>query len=234
MRWAGWLKWIAVAIVALFGLMLVGILGWSYIDVRTAVGKAKNEIETAAREGKAEIESAAREGTKEIASARETIAGLKVQVKQIQSDIDRYRRVNSEIAKLQEEFTKVKDQIVDFGKRRLKAETIETTGPGPGAWSIGVTGCPPSTIQGNLVTYCAQGSPLSLFQVTSTGERRPVASLSAVGFQDVSTAAKPTCTAANRGTFYVEKGTGQVADKPFLCAKTSDNTYGWIQLGMIP
>jgi hypothetical protein len=219
MKWVRWLGTITALIVALFGLML----GLSYRDVWTAVGK-----------GKAEIETAVRKGTNDVDSARQTIFALEGQVKQIQSDIDGYKKVNREIAKLQKQFTEVQEQIVDFGKRRLKAEGLETTGPGPGRFSFGELGCPPSVEKGNLVTYCAQGSPLSLFQVTSTGDRRPVSSLSAVGFQDVSTAGKPTCTAANRGTFYVEKGTGQVADKPFLCVKTSDNTYGWIQLGMIP
>ena len=219
MKWASWLGSIAALIVVLFGLLL----GKSYWDVRTAVGKANAEIETAVREG-----------TNEIDSARQTIPGLTEQVKQIQSDIDGYKKVNREIAKLQKQFTEVQGQIVDFGKRRVRAEIMETTGPGPGRIAFGEIGCPPSVEQGQLVTYCAQGSPLSLFQLTSTGERRPVSSLSPVGFQDVSIAPKPTCTAANRGTFYVEKGTGQVADKPFLCAKKSDNTYGWIQLGMIP
>jgi hypothetical protein len=63
---------------------------------------------------------------------------------------------------------------------------------------------------------------------------RPVSSLSPVGFRDASTAAKPNCTAENRGTFYVEKGAGKIADKPFLCAKKSDNSYEWIGLAVVP
>ena len=36
------------------------------------------------------------------------------------------------------------------------------------------------------------------------------------------------------GTFYAEKGSGTVADRPYLCAKKADNTYGWLQLATIP
>jgi hypothetical protein len=61
-----------------------------------------------------------------------------------------------------------------------------------------------------------------------------VSSFSSIGFQDASTDPKPSCSAARRGTFYVEKATGKGADKPFLCARKSDNTYDWIQLAVIP
>jgi hypothetical protein len=219
MKWGGWLVKIAALILLAFGFLL----GKTYLDVQTAV-----------KAGKAEIETAVQEGTKDIGMVRQSITGLNGQVKELQSNIERYKKVNSEIAKLQKEFKEVRGEIVDLGNRRVRAKTMETTGPGPGRISFGEIGCPPSVEPGNVVTYCAQGSPLSLFQVTSTGERKPVSSLSPVGFQDVSIAPKPTCTAANRGTIYVEKGTGMVADKPFLCAKKSDNKYDWIQLGMIP
>ncbi len=81
--------------------------------------------------------------------------------------------------------------------------------------------------------HSTQGTPPTLFQLTPK-ELRAVSSLSPVGFQDVSTAPKPTCTTANRGTFYVEKGIVRVADRPFLYVKKSDTTYEWIQLGIIP
>jgi uncharacterized protein YoxC len=219
MKWASWLGKIAALIVVLFGLLL----GKSYWDVWTAV-----------REGKAKIETAVREGTKDIDAVRRETTELNKQVKQLQSEIGRYKQVNSEIEKLQKEFNAVQGQMIDLGKRSLRVQTLETSGPGPSQMAFNVVGCPPSTERVSGVVYCVQGSPLSLFQLTSTGERRPVSSLSPVGFQDASIAPKPPCTAGNRGTFYVEKGAGKVADKPFLCAKQSDNTYAWIQLGIIP
>lgn len=131
----------------------------------------------------------------------------------------------------------LQDKVVDFGERDLKVGRIMTTGSGPSYEAYGTLGCPTVadalTKDGKLVAYCAQGSPPSLFQLTST-ELRPVASLSPMGFQDSSTAPKPACAVANRGTFYVEKGTGRIADKPFLCIKRLDGTYEWIQLGMLP
>lgn len=219
-KWASWLGSIVALILVFFGL----VIGKSYWDVWTAVEKGKTEIETSVQEGK-----------KDIDELRQTTTGLKDQAKQLQSDIDRYNQLNIEIAKLQKQFNEAEGKIVDLGKRGLRASSMETTGPGPGLISFTKIGCPSSALaKGDKVAYCAQGSPLSLFQLTSVGELRPVSSLSPVGFQDVSIASKPTCTAANRGTFYAEKGTGTVADKPFLCVKKSDNTYDWIQLGMIP
>jgi cell division protein FtsB len=241
MRWGKWLGSIAAIFLALIGLLL----GRGYWDVSTVAEKGKTEIETSVHEGK-----------KEIDELRQTTTGLKDQVKQLQSDLDRYnqldieiaglqkqllssldgyKRVDSKIAKLQEQFNKAEEKIVDLGKRGLRASFMETTGAGPSLISFGKIGCPSSALAtGTKVAYCAQGSPLSLFQLTSVGELRPVSSRSTIGFQDVSTASKPTCTVDNRGTFYAEKGTGTAADKPFLCVKKSDNTYDWIQLGMVP
>lgn len=219
MKWAKWLGSITAVIVASFGLMI----GWSYHDVRTAV-----------ESGKIQIDAAVREGMKDIDVVRQSTTGLSIEIKQLQSDIDRYKQVNGVIAKVQKELTDIKKDVVDLGNRTLKVGTLETSGTGTSSLSFGNPGCPSSPVQGTKVTFCAQGSPLSLFQVTSAEGSRPVSSLSPVGFQDTSTAAKPTCTAANRGTFYVEKATGEVTDKPFLCARKSNNMYSWVQLGTIP
>ncbi len=54
------------------------------------------------------------------------------------------------------------------------------------------------------------------------------------GLQDASSAAKPTCAVALRGTFYSEKGAPGVADQPFLCAHKGDNSYAWVQLVTVP
>jgi hypothetical protein len=220
MKWARWLGGITAVIVALFGLLL----GKSYYDIRTAVGTGKSEISSAVQQGKTEIDT-----------VRQTITGLKEQVAEVQQDTNRYKQVNTDIEKLQKQLMAVQNQIIDFGRRGLRANSFEATAPGPGYFEFGIVGCPTvAPEKGFQVVYCAKGSPLSLFQVTSAGDVRPVSSLSPIGFQDASIAAKPTCATTNRGTFYVEKGAGNVADKPFLCTKKSDNTYAWIQLGMIP
>jgi hypothetical protein len=223
MKWGTWLGSITAVIVALFGLML----GWSYHDVRTAVATGKTEIGTAVQQGK-----------NDIGAVRQTIIDLKVQVAEVESDTNRYKQVNSDIGKLQKKLMAVQGQILDLGSRTLRVGTLETTGTGgPSSMSFGNLGCQPSALpEGQKVAYCAEGSPPSifLFQRTFTGDLRPVSSVSPVGFQDASNARKPTCTAANRGTFYVEKGSGKMADKPFLCARKSDNTFDWIQLVMVP
>jgi hypothetical protein len=216
MKWGRWLAATVGVILTLFAIML----GWSYHDVRAAV-----------KAGTDQIDAAVKDGEKDIAAVRDTTAGLKKQVAQLQSDTEGYAQVNQRIAKLQEGLTRVRKDIVDLGNRRLRVGTLETTGEGPSSLSLGRLGCPPSALaKGTQVAYCAQGSPTSLFQRTSSGDLRPVSSFSPVGFQDVSTGPKPACTAASRGTFYVEKGAGKEADKPLLCARKSDNTYGWIQL----
>lgn len=127
----------------------------------------------------------------------------------------------------------VQGQVIDFGEREIKARKMTTTGRGPSSLGFTNIGCPASA-GGSKVEYCAQGSPLSLFQVTSSGESRPVSSRSPVGFQDASIGPKPPCSAANRSTFYVEKGSDNDADKPLLCVKDSKNNYYWIQLSMVP
>jgi hypothetical protein len=218
MRWSTWLGSVVALFVALFGLMLHGY----YHDVGTTVENGKRDIMTAIKEGQNDIDA-----------VRQTIPRLKQQVVAIQADINQYKKVNNEIEKLQTQLTSVKGQIVDLGSRDLKANTVMTTGPGPGYFGIGELGCLSST-KGYKVIYCAQGSPTSLFQLTSTGDLTPVSGRSAAGFQDLSTTAKPTCNTAKRGTFFVEKGAGRVADKPFLCARKSDNTFDWVQLVVIP
>jgi hypothetical protein len=231
MKWASWLGRIAVVIGVLFALLF----GKGYWDVWAAVEKGKTEIETSIQRGKKDIETSIGEAKKEIEKLRQTNAGLEKEGKEIRADIERYRKLNVSIEALQKQIVEVQRQVVDLGERGLRAKTVETTGPGPFLLSVHEIGCPPSVLaKGAKVAYCVQDSPLSLYQRAATGELRPVSSLSPVGFQDVSTAPKPTCTAANRGTFYVEKGTGKVADKPFLCVKKSDNTYDWIQLSVNP
>jgi hypothetical protein len=230
MKWATWLGSIVALVVALFAILL----GKSYMDVHTTVKAGEAEIATSVLEGKKAIEPVLESARREVTEFHQTATGINQEYKDLQSDIGRYKQVNQSIEKLQKQFDAVQGQIVDLGERSLVAKTLEARGPGPSYFSFTRLGCPPPPEEKNFVAYCAQGSPLSLYQVTSAGGVRPVSGLSPSGFQDASTAPKPTCTAANRGTLYVEKGGVKVADKPFLCAKKSDNTYDWIQLGTAP
>jgi gas vesicle protein len=219
MTWLTWLGSIATVIVALFGLLI----GWSYRDVRTAVAS-----------GKTQIDAAVREGVNIINAEKQTAEKLNDQLEQLKSNVDQYSQVNKSIEKLQKEIIAVQGQIVDLGEKGLRANSLETTGPGPASIGFNKMGCPTSDPKRSAVVYCVQGSPLSLYQLTSGGELRPVSSRSPVGFQDVSNAAKPTCTSFIRGTFYLEKGAGKAPDEPFVCAKESNDTYDWIQLGITP
>jgi hypothetical protein len=224
MKWAGWTRNTVGVIVALFALLL----GWSYLDVRKAVQAAKAEIDTAAVEAKSDINA-----------VRQTTTGLKSEVVQLQSDIDSYKQVNVSIATVQKELTDVKTDVLDLRKKDVKVHTLETVGSPSdagvgGGIGINELGCQPSKwSKAAKLLLCAQGSP-PLFYQRAGDDVRPISSLSPVGFRDASTGTKPTCTAAARGTFYVEKGAGKIADKPFLCAKKSDNTYEWIQLAVVP
>lgn len=134
----------------------------------------------------------------------------------------------------------VKQFKEDLSKQTLKVGSLESAGPisatrpGPSQVAFGMIGCSPIDDPSAPFTFCAQGAPPSLFQYTPASGLRPVSSFSPAGFQDVSTAAKPTCTEASRGTFYVEKGTGKLADKPFLCVKKANNSYDWTELAMLP
>ena len=223
MKWAGWVRNTVGVIVALFALLL----GWSYLDFRRGVESAKVEIDNAAAD--------ARKG---IDAVRRTTVGLKEEVAQIQSDASGYKQVNASISKLQKQITSVQGQVVDLGSKSLVATELTAknkltiSGKGPLVFDLATAGCP----EGKL-SLCLEGDPAQLAIVTHTGAYkgiRPVSSFSKVGFQDSSTGPKPGCTAAGRGTFYVEKGIGRSADRPFLCVRKSDNSFGWIELAMLP
>jgi hypothetical protein len=137
-----------------------------------------------------------------------------------------------EAAVIQQTQIAAKQMVEDLGKNTLKVKGLVVTEPAPGVFSFVKIGCQQSQATKEGVTYCAEGSPPSLFQMTPTGEKRPVASLSSIGFQDNSTGPRPDCTGPRRGTFYVEKGTGtgKIADKALLCVRKSDNTFEWVEL----
>lgn len=219
-RLVKWSKWV----VGLAVLIFAGILGWSFHDVRSAVGLGKSQIEAAVSEGRNEINS-----------AKQGIPKLKTDLDQLQIDADKYKKVNEQIATLQKQLTNVHDQVINLSTKDLVAKSLSTPpGPGSGIVSFGPNlGCP-ARLKDAKLGLCAQGFPPSVYQVTDSGSVRPVGSLSSIGFQDTSTGNKPNCTAAIRGTLYVEKGTGSTGDQPFLCLRNPNDTYSWAQLRGAP
>jgi cell division protein FtsL len=229
MKWGRWLGGIAAVILAFiaFAVSLV------YRDTRAVLDAGKTQIESAVAEAKNNINAAVEEATQDIGEVRRHSNDLGKQVNQLRLDINGYKEVNSEMQKLQQQFH---GQTANLENLDLRVHSLETVGspaePGEGT-QIGFknVGCKPSHLlrDESKVWYCVQGSPLILYQRTP-GDLRPVSSLSSVGFQDISTGPTPACTAASRGTFYVEK-TDRDPDRPLLCVKKSDSAYGWIQLG---
>jgi hypothetical protein len=226
-KWGGWLGAIAALILTSFGVAL----GVVYHDTRSVADAGKTQIENAVTAGEGNINTSVTAATNEIDSIRRNAQTLGKQITQLQSDIRGYKEVNGEMEKLRNEFH---GQTTDLSKLDLRVRSLETvpTEGGPSSLSLGRLGCQPAALaKGAAVAYCAQGSPPFLFQRTAAGDVRPVSSSSPEGFQDESTAPKPACTSASRGTFYVEKGTGNAADKPFVCVRGSGGVYNWIQLG---
>jgi hypothetical protein len=235
LKWGGWLGGIAALILASFGFAL----NLVYRDTRTALDTGKTQIESAVADGKNNINNAVAQGknniadaTKDIGAIRQNADDLGKQVSQLRTEIKGYKEVNGEMETLQKQFH---GQTSDLTKLDLRVHSLEAVGISgePTSLSFGPNiGCPPAALaKGAKVAYCAQGNPPLLYQRTAGGDLRPVSSLSPVGFQDASLPGrKPGCSEASRGTFYVEKGMGKIADKPLLCVRQSDNNYGWIEL----
>lgn len=231
LKWGSWLGTIVALIFTLIGFVF-------YRDTRAVLDTGKTQIEAAVADGKNNINNAVAQGKNNIADATKNLAAIKQsaddlgkQVGQLRSDIKGYKEVNGEMEKLREQFH---GQTTDLSKLDLKVHKLEVLGSGEPnsiSWDSGRTGCPPSALaKGSTIAICAEGSPPVIYQRNANGAR-PVASLSPIGFQEASPPGpKPACTAANRGTFYVEKGTGKTADKPLVCVRQSDNTYAWVDL----
>jgi hypothetical protein len=232
MQWAAWLGSVTALIIVIFGVLL----GRSYYDVRTDVTKGKTQIQDAVQQGRTDIDGSVRQGLADIDRVREAVPDLQSQVETIQGDLNKYKKATDDIGTLRKQVDELKIQVFDFGQRDVRARTFTATGVGgPSSLSFPTLGCPPVTVAESGVSFCAKGSPPSLYQfVLATHDLRPVASLSDVGFQDSSSTPKPNCTTARRGTFFVEKGSANVADKPFVCVKGTGNGYGWIQLSAAP
>ena len=86
-----------------------------------------------------------------LSNLEQTATTIKGQYEQLQLDVTRYRQVNEKIEEVQREPTLVKEQVVDLGNRRLRANAIETTGAGPGSIGFGAIGC-----RANCAEYISQ------------------------------------------------------------------------------
>lgn len=227
MKWGRWLGAVAALIVAGFAFAL----GLVYHDTRAVLDAGKAQVESAVADGKSNINAAAGEAARKIDAISKNADDLGREESQLQSNLSSYKEVNGEMEKLRKQFH---GQTDDLSKLDLRVHTLETVGSGPASVSFVRLGCDSSVLgKGAQVAYCAQGSPPLLFQRTSAGDLRSVSSTSPNGFQDVSTGPKTACTAATRGTFYVEKSSPNEADRPFLCSRKSDNKYDWIQMATV-
>jgi hypothetical protein len=208
-------KWSTIA-VALFALAL----GWTYLNFRTVTTAATKQVDQAVKDAEVDI-----------ASLRKSADDIKPEVAQIRTDVEGYRETNSKISKLQSDLLTVQKSVVDLGKRDFKANSLQSTGPGPSRVEFGSPGCPSTVSSGMVVDYCTKDSPLTLYQLTESGDLKPVASRSPIGFQEASTAPKPSCETKTRGMLYVEKGGKDQADHAFVCGKKSNEQFEWILLG---
>jgi hypothetical protein len=224
--WATTYLWAVGGLVVLFGLV-VGKGAW---DTRSTVQSGKAQIDAAVASGTTQIATAVTQAQTSVAQAQRDLPGVTHDVQQLKADVAKYTKVNQNIEKIQSDMLRLQNDVVDLGHKTLKAESFEGNGPGPGSMSFRSIGCSRPNLAGVSVTYCAQGSPLVLTSLTPDGRTRPVASYSSIGFQDLSTAPKPSCNESLRGTIYVQKGSFHQGDKPFLCVKSDADTYSWLQI----
>jgi len=225
MKWTTWLGSALALMLLAFGFFV----GKSWLDIKGAVTSGQNQIATAVKDGKDQIESA-RSG---ISALQQTAAELKKEYDRLQAEASKYKQVTQRVEQLGKELNEAKDKWKDID---LNLHSLRTT-PKPGEPSfMGLAAnCPssPASLDPQTqIALCAKGSPVTFFQLTAEG-LRPIAGLSPAGFRDSSTGPKPNCNLANRGTIYVEKGGEKAADKPLLCAKTSDGAYDWFLLGSV-
>jgi hypothetical protein len=227
-KWVKWLGSACTVLVIAFGFAL----GKGYFDIQKDISNAQTQIHDSVTSGTGEIRSSIESAKADISDAKRQLPTITRDIQMLNSDLGKYKEVNLRIEKLQSDFLRLQTDVVDLGHRTLKAESMETTGPGGAMESFGQVGCDQPKAKGFPFSICAQGSPLALTSVTGGGRTRPVASFSEIGFQDVSKSPRPMCNDERRGTFYVEKGSGNQADKPFLCVKSAAGSYNWAQLAI--
>src|ERR1035441_7875140 len=203
----------------------------SGLGLNTATALAKvSEYEKRIRDYEGRISTSGGDALAQVVSLKASFAKAQSEVGALQDAMRQQQKSLNDTGLLVRD---LQGQVVDLGNREVRAKAFVGTNNISALISFGLTGCRPPDSDAK-VGYCAEGSPPILFQVMPNGEKRPVSSVSSIGFQDISASAKPTCRAETRAVFYVEKGTGRTADKPFLCVKKSDNAYEWIQIGIVP
>lgn len=219
-KWGKWLAAILALVVAAFTLFL----GKTALDLSTQVNAARMEIASMVDESEKQIRST----ESDVGNLHETAKRLQGDFQQLQSDATKYRAATQKIDELRRDLDKAKG---DWGHIDLTVRSLRTpVTAGPGALGFYFAQCPPLASKDVTVEYCPNGSPVTLFQVTADGQARPVASLSTIGFQDVSTTPKPSCDAQERGMLYVDKGAGNRADQAFVCLRESNGSYNWATL----
>lgn len=217
-------KWVGYPI-----FIIALVLGFSSLDLFHVMSSAKGDITSTAVAATTDINRSVQQAKTDVDTIQKSADGLKPQITEIQKNVDQYRNANENIAQLQRDFARIDKKVVDLGSRDLKANSVETTGLGPAAIEFSRIGCP-ALESGRIVMYCTQAAPETLYQVTASGESKPVGSRSPIGFQDSSTGAKPPCDSSARGTIFVEKGGPGKADAVAVCGKTSSDGYEWAQL----
>lgn len=223
LKWTTWLGSALALILLAFGFFV----GKSWLDIRAAVTSGQGQIATAVKDGTDQIESA----RSDISALQQKTAELKSEYDQLQPQASKYKLVTQRVDQLQHELNDATAKWKDIDLTVRSVRTTEVPGK-PSFLGLGNPICPTSLDPGNSIALCAKGSPETFFQLTREG-LRPIAGLSPDGFRDSSTGPKPNCSTANRGTIYVEKGAEKAADKPLLCAKTSDGAYEWTLLATV-
>jgi hypothetical protein len=196
------------------------------------LGKYWFDLHQIAEASKTQIRQQAEAEKNEVLAAKTQIDDIHTELDSVQHDIERFQQVNKSINSLQIQLQTVQGQVLELRNKDVTVRTLSTNGPGPSMFSFGRSGCPAAAPPGSTVSFCADGVPLTLYSIYQDGTKRPVASLSTVGFHEASQSPKPTCDEDRKGTLFVEKGGLGVPDKPWLCLHRADNSDRWVLLNI--
>lgn len=228
-KWSKLYLYAASGLLFLFGLLL----GKGYFDIRGDIENAKRDVSAEVSSGKAQIDMSVQQAQADALAERQKLADIAKDAAALQVNVGKYKLVNDRIEKLQGDILRLQTQVVDLGTHRLRAYSLESTGPGGGTMTLGQIGCSKDKATTGIVSYCAEGSPAIFSSMTPDGRTRPVASFSDRGFQDISTSGRPPCNVATRGTIFVQKGAARQADSPLVCVKGSAEEYKWLKLSAL-
>jgi hypothetical protein len=240
--WAG----IPLALIAII-LTILGVSNFTSFKARINEAEARVEAATGEASAKAVLAGKrADELSGSVGSSENKLQRLEVladrtqqQYEGILSQTAKYSDVNKRIEELQKQLIEVQG-VINLGDKTVRARTFETTGDaGPSSLMFSRTGCGPSSLDtGKKIALCVRDFPSQPFvfwyQRTSSGDERPVASISPEGFQDVSLGQRPSCGASKRGTIFVQKGSSHQADEVYLCLRDANDAYAWSKLTYLP